>query len=226
MRTSIRQGFARNSTRSSRKNIKPRNRPVFRTKVMASPGELKSVTLSGTAASNCSIVTCTLLNPTAQGDEINQRIGRETRMKHINIRGFYRAVAEATGKSTLNRLLVVYDKQPNHTIMDGSMLFESLATTAVDVTKQYNLDNRRRFTVLYDRYYPLDLVEYGRGGQKVPVYIDFNLNLPVIFNATTTAVIGAIETGALYLVTMADAADAGDYESELVYTSRIRYEDK
>ena len=106
------------------------------------------------------------------------------------------------------------------------MLFESLATTAVDVTKQYNLDNRRRFTVLYDRYYPLDLVEYGRGGQKVPVYIDFNLNLPVIFNATTTAVIGAIETGALYLVTMADAADAGDYESELVYTSRIRYEDK
>ena len=80
--------FARNSTRSSRKNIKPRNRPVFRTKVMASPGELKSVTLSGTAASNCSIVTCTLLNPTAQGDEINQRIGRETRMKHINIRGF------------------------------------------------------------------------------------------------------------------------------------------
>ena len=50
--------------------------------------------------------------------------------------------------------------------MDGSMLFESLATTAVDVTKQYNLDNRRRFTVLYDRYYPLTWLSTAEEDRK------------------------------------------------------------
>jgi len=225
-RVSIRQGWQKGATKKYKRTNRPRNLPVFRPKVMASVGELKAVTTSITGACNCNLVTCNLINGCTQGDEIDQRIGREIRMRHITIRGFFRGVADATAKSTCNRVLIVYDKQPNHAAMTGADLFDGLATTPVDVTKMYNLDNRKRFTVLYDRLYPVDMMEYSKSAQKVPVYIDFPVNLPVIFNALGNATIASIETGSLYLVTMGDTIDAGDNESELICTARVRYEDK
>jgi len=224
-RVSIRQGWQRNATKKYKRTSRPRNLPVFHDKVMASPGELKSCTLSTVATSYCDQPTFTLINGIGKGDEINQRIGREIKMKHLNLRGFFRCVNDATGKSTINRLLIVYDRHPNHAAMTGLELFDTIAGTAIDVTKNYNLDNRKRFTVLYDRYHPVDMMEYSKSCQKVPVYIDFPINLPVIYNAGTNATIAAIETGSLFLVTMADAANTGDIESEFIFTSRIRYSD-
>lgn len=224
-RVSIRQGWQKNATKKYKRTSRPRNIPVFSNKVMASPGELKLVVTSTTATSYCDSPTCTLINGIAKGDEINQRIGREIRMKHITVRGFYRAVADATGKSTINRMLIVYDKQPNHAAMTGADLFDTLAATAIDVTKMYNLDNRKRFTVLYDRVFPVDMMEYSKACQKVPFYIDFPVNLPVIYNATTNATYSAVETGTLWIVTLSDTANAGDNESEVIFTSRVRYSD-
>lgn len=84
----------------------------------------------------------------AQGTNDNQRIGNSIKITSIMIRGF--VTFNQTATASMCRMILVWDKQANEAALTAGDLLES-----EDVSSNLNIDNGKRFTVLWDKYFTL-----------------------------------------------------------------------
>jgi len=180
------------------------------------PGELKSV---DTAISQVQDTTgaVTLLNGIARGDDINERSGRQVTLKSIQMKVFSTATS-GTGIDQIQRIMVIYDRQTNAAALTIAQVLNSASPMS-----QRNLENRARFTILYDKTFPINAD--GESGSKRYFSWYRKLNHPVTFNSGDAGTVADITTGSLYFLTVgtvAPGATAGSTNG----TFRVRYEDK
>ncbi len=96
----------------------------------------------------------TQLSNIVQGDTTNTRDGAQCKM--LGIQFNYQIVVNATVPRTTCRIMLVLDKQTNQAIYLNSDLLEDV-TGGDNIVTPINLDNKHRFTILYDRTHMLSL---------------------------------------------------------------------
>jgi len=178
-------------------------------------GEFKSVDVTATAAATTASAV-TLLDGIARGDEINERIGREVTLRSIQISGVS-YVTPATGIDQNHRVLIVYDRQTNAAALTAAQVL-----SAVSCYAPRNLENRKRFKILFDRTWHLNASAEPNSQRIFKFYR--RLAHPVTFNAGDAGTVADIVTGSLYMVTLGSAAP-GATSGEVLVSSRLRYTD-
>jgi len=150
--------------------------------------------------------TVTLVNGVATGTDFTNRIGRKTMMATAQVRGIVYPV-DSTTSSNLARVMLVYDKQPSSgatpAITDILLASESSAFN--------NLNNRDRFVIVMDEKVAIgstnNTATQSFAGAPTVYLIDryITLNHECIFSGTG-ATLASISSGALYLVSIGNAA--------------------
>lgn len=161
----------------------------------------------------------TLLNGVATGTDFTNRIGRKIIMKSVQIRGMVRP-ATSTPTSAVCRVIIGYDMQPNTALPAVTDVL--LAATG---DSMLNLNNRDRFKMLMDKQVTMGFYNTTASSSvadhtvvNVKKYI--KLNHDTIFDGTTAA-IGDITSGSLFLLTVGTLASGW----EILCTLRVRFED-
>jgi len=182
--------------------------------------------VGGTSPANATI---TLLNGLKPGSDATQRIGRKILMKSVLIRIVYQwnfnnfpytgFLNQGTDQC---RTLLVYDKQTNGVVPTIDLLLQpnvsgSVSGTSYAVSAPLNLDNRDRFTVLYDKTFSVNPVYIvpTTGGLPIAsqnwvkqIKIYKKLNHEVIYNSGVGGLVGDVNTGGLFLFTIGTLASA------------------
>lgn len=157
----------------------------------------------------------TLLNGLQTGDDSINREGREVRIRSIQFKGFT-GVTTGTGIDQYHRVLVVFDRQTNAAAPAITDILTANGTTA-----PRNLDNRRRFVILYDRTYSLNAAgEAGSASRMLKYYKRFNLM--ETFNSGNAGTVADITTGSIYMITMGSVA-AGATAGSASINVRVRF---
>jgi len=158
-----------------------------------------------------------LVNGCARGDDVGDRIGRKIVMKSLEMR-LYAYVTAGTGVDQTNRVMVVYDKQPNGAAPAITDVLVSISTTALK-----NANNDHRFNVLYDQTYYLN----GSGeSDSAKIWKNYRrLNFPVQFNSGDAGTIADIQTGSLYFLVMGSEA-RGVTASQINGRVRVKFVDQ
>ena len=183
--------------------------------LLLNPGELKSVdTLVSLAADSTTAVK--LLNGIPRGDEISERIGRQVTLKSIEMR-LRSKVTAGTGVDQEHRIIVVYDRQTNAA---ACSVADVLASS--NVLYPRNLENRRRFRILFDRIVQLN-ASAESGSHKIIKWYR-RLNHPVTFNAGDAGTVADITTGSLYCLVIGSEA-AGATAGTVSGRVRVRFDD-
>lgn len=141
----------------------------------------------------------TLLDGVATGTDFTDRIGRKICLKSHYCRGVI-FPEDTTTSNQLIRMLIVYDMQTN-----GATPAVTDVLKSADPTSQLNLNNRDRFRVLVDKQWvlaPIDTTatQSYAGSPTIHQFKKYKkLNHEVVYNGTTAA-IGSIATGGLFMV--------------------------
>jgi len=182
-------------------------------------GELKYVDTNFTSTFNAT-GSLFLVNGLQPGTGASQRIGKKCTMKSIQLRMCIGAgIAGANVFRGMCRVMFIYDKQTNATAPTVAQILE--ATTA---DSPMNMDNRDRFTVLYDRQFAID---QAGGNQSAQAKMFKRLSHQIIFNAGAAGTVADITTGSTYFLIIAQDASvvAPTNFPNLEWYSRVRYED-
>lgn len=181
------------------------------------------VTAAGYAADTTGSVT--LLNGVAQGDDFNNRQGRQVTMTSISIKGMLQPV-DASTNPTYCRLIVVWDNAQNS---GSAPVITDLLAQSVSESHN-NLNNRMRFKILMDEQYAIGGVSntatQAYAGAPSVYTVNRYLKLPQGCTTTfsgTGATAGSIQSGAIWMFTIGDQA-AGSGGSFFVAT-RCRFVD-
>jgi len=182
--------------------------------------ELKWIDVNAAAAFNAAtgVAALTLLNGCTLGSDATNRIGRKTVMKSLQLRGSVLSTAAQSARFA-GRILIVYDSQSN-----------GVAPTAADILQSggawnspMNLNNRERFKVLWDKIFQVDSIQ-GSGNDPWIVKKFKKLpNLETIFNSGNAGAIGDIQTGSVYMLTI--ATGEATVTPGFQFYSRIRFAD-
>ena len=183
--------------------------------LVLNPGEFKSVDFGGTLAVN-SDVTYAFLNGISPGTEIDQRVGREVTMRSIQFQYVLRPLAGGVDQTA--RVLLVYDRQTNATALTADQVLSTVTTVA-----PRNLENRKRFKILYDRTHVLSPPAVANTAVSRRFYR--RLSHPVTFNSLGMGTIGDIITGSLYAIFIG-TEDPGATAATVTFSSRVRYTDQ
>lgn len=120
--------------------------------------EFKQHNINRTSAAMNTTFTQSFLTNLSQGGDDTERDGNSLRMKSIQIKGFVKQNASAA--QTLVRLLVVHDKQTNQALFTpADLLFD--VTPGDAIISARNIDNMKRFHVLWDKVITLDSAASG-----------------------------------------------------------------
>lgn len=178
------------------------------------------------------------LNLCQTGTDFTERIGRKIMMKSLYLRGIIQKNPHVD--TQLCRIIIVYDKQfnsqTNPPALNQILLTNDGAITTTFSWDQFNLNNRDRFVILYDKtiatgpsgfYNSSDIA-----GCSSPTawngYIQIKkykkLNLETIYAGTTDAN-GSIQSGALFMYTIGDNNNGGTGTDYFKGTCRIRFVD-
>lgn len=160
--------------------------------------------------------TAWLLNGIGLGNEVYNRIGRQIFMKNLELRGFINQQNGALNEQVC-RVAVLYDRQSNGTAPTAAMLWDLSGATSY-VASQYNLDNRDRFKVLYDKVLSIAPPLVNDSRKNIVAHIP--LNLYATFNYSNTGTITDIQTGALYVVMVCEAP-LGLVNLRTTFTTRV-----
>jgi len=188
---------------------------VLRSNVVLNQGEFKSVDVTADLACDTS-AQVRLLNGIARGDEINERVGREVTLRSIQF-NYTPHVTSVTGGDQQHRVLLVYDRQTNATALTAAQVLLTADTIA-----PRNLENRKRFKILFDRTVALNAS--GEPGSSVTRRFYRKLRHPVSFNAGDAGTVADIVTGSLYLIVIGTTAP-GVAAGAVFFAARIRYTD-
>lgn len=177
-------------------------------------GEFKSIDTQPFLPLN-SVGAATLLNQCVRGDDIGDRTGREIIMKSIELSCFTIPVAASPGSS--GRFIVVYDRQSNGVAPTWAMVVGAPSTTNFK-----NLDNRKRFKILFDKTIIMSDVGQSESHNFFTWYR--RLRHPVTYNAGNAGTIADINTGALYLLTYGSTGIAANPHNCWI-NARVRFLD-
>jgi len=166
----------------------------------------------------------TLINGVAQGDDFNQREGRQITVKSVQVRGFFDRIALTDQQAAHCRLLVLMDQQANGAAPTMADILEQ----ATEPLSFMNLNNRERFKVLADVQTILGLQDATNGWSTTTQGDNayFDIWKPVSFNTTfggTGATAASIQKNAIYVVVMSD--DVVNTISRCNWTARVRFTD-
>jgi len=182
-------------------------------------------------AANVTCVNCVAIG--TNGTDMFNRDNRRIRMAYgvftcaISLSG----VGNTTSTSELCRIMIVYDKQNNGTaplineLLQESGSNNSFGTTqSADVQSGYNIQNSKRFKVLYDKFIHSAKNSTGAYDGTIDSIVDYNKNnvniyetidlagMETCFNCTGPAgttnaqLTATISTGGLFVVTMGSCA--------------------
>jgi len=181
-------------------------------------GEFKSVDVNLNGACDTTAGgRMVLLNGMARGDDISGRNGREVVMKSIEAK-FNLYVTAGTGVDQTHRVVIFYDRQANGA---APVMLDVLSAATAYAPR--NLENRRRFKIIYDRTVPLN-ASAEAGSHKVLRFYR-RLNHPTTFNAGNAGTVADITTGSFYMLFYGNIA-AGATAGAATGACRMRYEDK
>lgn len=156
----------------------------------------------------------TLINGCAQGDDINNREGRQIQMRSVELKLLTQGTA-ATGIDQTHRILLVLDKMPSGA---APVITDILANA--DVNGMRNLNNRKRFKIIMDKRITINATGEAGTHKVIKKYKPFNWL--VQFNANNNNTITAIQNNAVFLVTIGSVAAGATAGSTTGY-SRIRF---
>lgn len=180
-----------------------------------------TASLTPGASNIWSALTCQ--NLMVQGTGLQEHVGRKIAIQKITFR--YNASIIATTNLGNHRILMVYDNHPN----GGTPAITDILTNDA-FTGLMNLNNSDRFRVIFD-IYPFE--KHGlscEGGSGISNFcggvITKKFNPPLLqqFNTVTTATIGAIQVGAIWLMFCQSNTTASPAAS-LVHFTRVRFID-
>lgn len=174
-----------------------------------------------------------LLSIPELGSDFDNRIGRKICNRSLYIRGklaMEQANTPAAGTSAAQqaRMIIFVDNQPN----GAAPAITDLLKEAVPQS-QLNANNRDRFRVIKDKTFVFDpfviqttpTQAFAVGNRSIyDLKIYKKLNIETIFNGTNGGTIGDINTGAVYMFWIGNAA-AGTTDLNATLTSRIRFDD-
>lgn len=183
--------------------------------------ELKTIDTESYVTSTSSGVLY-LLSGVAQGTDYTQRIGRKINMKSLLMRVSMNPNSGTTSNvGDFVRMLIIYDAQANGT---------APAVTDVLQTANYlspmNLNNRDRFKIISEKLVSMNPAVFTSGSltngnaQNKSYEIYKKIYLDEVFS-NTTALIGSIASGSIYLLIIAAAATA----TGVGWNCRIRFSD-
>jgi len=207
---------------SGPKNLSSTTQQALRTGGWANPSsgsELKNVDSGdqnqAIVASSDTFGTGVLLNAIGQGSDVNNRIGRKVIIKSVFLRGTVGPAPTSTGGCSF-RIIVVYDRQTN---ASTPAITDILLND--DFRSPNNLANRERFVTLMDIVSPPQSMA---GDYEIGVERYLRTNLEMNFNTGTTAVIGAISSGAIWMFA-AQSGSLATANGVFRYQTRVRYVD-
>jgi hypothetical protein len=156
--------------------------------------EMKYLDLASTNYEIDTTGSVTLLNGIAEGNDSNNRNGRQVLIKEVHVIGNAFATI-STGLQQLGRIMLVWDNATNGVL---PVITDVLNNAAADA--DYNLNNRNRFTILWDHIFQLD-VSNATYSRVECFSTDIKLNAVMNFNNTGGA-IANIQSGALCMLTI------------------------
>lgn len=158
----------------------------------------------------------TLVNGLTKGTDESNRIGRKVQIRSIQVDG--NAAIKSAGLTQIDRVMLVKDRQPN-----GALPTVGDIVTGGGALSVRNLDNRKRFKILWDHQF--ELAKYGTGqGETNRVKKYFKKKFETVFNSGDTGTIGDINTNALYFVVVGTGAP-GTTAASSYYNVRVRFTD-
>ncbi|AXF51974.1 MAG: capsid protein [Cressdnaviricota sp.] len=198
------------------------HRTAYKSKYVA--GELHALDLAAATYNIDTTGSVTALNLIAQGDDINNRQGRQIFNQSIRVHGNI-APIDTTTVPTYCRIMLVWDSQSN----SGTIPTIAQILTASSSVSNTNLDNRERFTVLRDWKQTLGGTSTTATSSyaQSPTVSELDWYVPLKGAKTTysatTGVIGAVATGTLLLVTIGNQATSDAFQFQC--TTRLRFTD-
>lgn len=166
------------------------------------------------------------LNLIAVGDDNTTRDGRQVNIVSIQIKGRVNPI-DAITNPVRCRVAIVWDNANNSASPTAAQLIAAVYAAA-DSTSFPLVDNANRFTILWDSAYVLgnnantatQAISPHPGAHLVDYYKRIN---QVTQFSGTTAAIGSIQNGALWMITLGDqAANAGGL---FIGRVRVRFTD-
>lgn len=164
----------------------------------------------------------THLNPVSQGPAVTQRIGKKIRLKSLQGRGWVFPGSTAIVNDIA--LLIVYDKRPTGVLPAITAILDTASSNSMN-----NDANSGRFKILYRK----DMILTGNPAaianvdtttiQSTDFFLDLK-GIPTTYKALGTGVIGDVDYGALYLVTVGSNV-AGTTAASGNMSFRVRFID-
>lgn len=210
------------SKRSRSKYYKPSSSVYSKSKVSATK-DFKYVDTAITVSGCDTTGALTLLNGLSQGSDISNRIGRKYMNKSIELRGYFttQVAAGATAPQAI-RVALICDNQPTGVAPTLVQIFDTISGTTFK-----RLDFRNRFTIIKDKLWtPCGVYETASStdsSSSPTVHWYKKINLKTV-NMGTGATISAINSGALYLVTLGTSAAGAGYDFN--FQARVKIDDE
>lgn len=142
--------------------------------------EVKNFDIQQTVANMSTTPFILQLSNIPQGDTTSTRDGNQ--LKTMGLELGYSLIVNATLPRTIVRIIVVCDKQTNQAIYNIDDLLED-SSAGDNIVSPYNLNNRHRFNIIYDRVHSLSLAE---ATVTVKRYLAFSKLIR--FDASTSAI--------------------------------------
>lgn len=168
----------------------------------------------------------TLINGCTQGISGSNRVGRLTHMTHLEMRILVSSNDDGAPPVSLGmwngciRVMIVYDTQSNGAApAAGDILAAAVAVGCK------NMNNRKRFKIIYDQTRPLNDINGGSGPASQVFVINKKLNLPVDYGLGTTSAITSITKGGLFLVTFSEVNGTEASVPASLWSSNVLYTD-
>lgn len=177
------------------------------------------------------------LNAMSQGDDIYQRTGRSIKIHSIEFDakivpgGTYPAAADRV------KIALVWDRSPNGAVPTVTDMFQDIdyaGSTKTDPESHVNLNNRKRFKLLFHQKRMLPYLASATAAQAIfnvdqsdlnfNMYRRFKEPLETVYNTTTNA-LTAIQEGALFVVALSVASTTVNQAWALNISTRLRFTD-
>lgn len=176
--------------------------------------EVKNFDTQLTGSAITDAIGITQLTNIPQGDGTNSRDGAQCKMIGIELN--FTIVQNVSAVTTLFRLMVVQDKQTNQAIYLAADLLDDV-TPFDSIIAPRNLDNMRRFSVLYDRTFVLEAG--GTSAFIVRKYIKKEMLLR--FDGSTPSIADLTQNSLSILSVATETAN----DPALTLHARVRYVD-
>jgi len=167
--------------------------------------------------------TVTLLNGLAIGDDNTTRDGRQVCIKSVQLKGFVFPVDDTTSHQKV-RVVLVWDNSVNGGAAPTiATIFGSASGNSFPV-----VDQAQRFTILSDQSFAIGKVDNTATTAIACAPVVHNVEIYKKLNSitqysSTTAAVGSIQSGGLFLLTMGTAAAAA--AANLSCAIRVRFTD-